>query len=238
MLPKQQNTILEAGPPLLGLDEVDTTARERFLEVEEAIRFLYISMLENMTELISNNSLNGLRHIWLDLYKFRFQRGRLHLLFSTVLQPGTNALNNGQPVPLPLEVAGADKNGIIGMRRDPQPALSSSYGNLSLRLSPSGWAVRRLCMKRRISGEKGATYNQSTLNNRKPTKTLLETEAGTSLLYIKEEDILNDISLAPLSTLRKEEKTAISRLIKKMSSVCFNEGLDFTIFMEEQDLGV
>lgn len=90
---KEQKTLYKSGPPLLGPDRAHATAKNGSPEADEAIRFLCYSMGKNVSELISNNLLYRLRDRWTELDKFRFQRGQLPLVLSTLPDSVGKALN-------------------------------------------------------------------------------------------------------------------------------------------------
>lgn len=54
---KQQENPFEPGPQLLGTDMVDDAAIDLSQEVDDASPFLSYLILENVSDLISNNSL-------------------------------------------------------------------------------------------------------------------------------------------------------------------------------------
>lgn len=60
VLLKQQETVSKGSPQLLGPDVVAVTARDLTSKIEDAI-FKYYSKLENLRNLISNNSLFEMR---------------------------------------------------------------------------------------------------------------------------------------------------------------------------------
>lgn len=89
----------KAKPPLQEPDRVDASARNQSPEIDEMIRFLSYSLLEHLSKVISNNLLCILGDERLEVNKFCFQRVCLPLLFATLPESVTKALNIFQPLP-------------------------------------------------------------------------------------------------------------------------------------------
>lgn len=88
------------------------------------------------------------------------------------------------------------------------------------------------------SFEKKITVNvQTTLKQRKGTKSVLETRAGTVSNNITEEDLGHDIEPAVSRTMR-QERTGITKLVKETSTLWSSYDAEQKRFEEYHDLGV
>lgn len=68
------------------------TAVKRLPKADEAITFLSYLVVQNVSEVISKNSLYSILDECPDLDKFRFQRDRIPLAFATLPKSVFNAL--------------------------------------------------------------------------------------------------------------------------------------------------
>lgn len=157
---------------------MDTTAGSRTPEVDDATPFLSYSMLRNMIGLISNKVLYSIRNKLRALYKLRFQRGSLPLVFYTLTESVEKALDIIQPRPPQVKVTKHDEHGDTVVRSSLQPPLPTSYINLWLVSFAPGWYEPALDMERSRSEEKGTMYVKTTLRERKMGNSPLETGAG------------------------------------------------------------
>lgn len=105
---------------------MDGTARNRSPEVDEAIRFLSHSMLQNLSDIISKSSLYSLMDEWPEMYMFYFQRARHPPVFATLLESATKALNIVRSLSPQVEVMKLDEDGPVIMPPDSQTALLSA----------------------------------------------------------------------------------------------------------------
>lgn len=81
---KQKETLFGAVPPSKGPDGVDATARDRSLEVHEAIRLLCYALLQDVSDVVSSNAPYTLRDDWVELDKFRIKQECLPLAVATL----------------------------------------------------------------------------------------------------------------------------------------------------------
>lgn len=88
-----RKTLPEAGPPPQRPNRKETVARNRSPEVDEVILFLLYYMLENMSDVIFNNSFYRFRDELSEQDMFRFQRASLLLVFPTIVECVTKAVN-------------------------------------------------------------------------------------------------------------------------------------------------
>lgn len=111
---------------------MNVTAKNRTPSIDEVISFLSYTALEKLSELTSNNSLYNLRDAWPYLDKFRFQRCRLLLVFATLPESFTEALNIARLQKQQVGVMELDEYGDLMMRPDLQPASKECVSNPSL----------------------------------------------------------------------------------------------------------
>lgn len=90
---KRKQTPLKAGPPLQEPDGVDETARDRSLDVDEAILFQCYQKLQDLSNVISNNVLYGWQDEWPESDKFHIKQRCVSLTFATLPDFITKALN-------------------------------------------------------------------------------------------------------------------------------------------------
>lgn len=70
-------------------------------------------------------------------------------------------------------------------------------------------------------------YVQSNLLKRKTSCSSLKTEVGAGSHYMKEEEIVDDSQHSACSILRKAGRTAISKYVKEITSLCSIFDMDF-----------
>lgn len=132
---KQEHALFIARTPLQGPDGIDVIARSWTPDGYEAIRYLSYLMLENLIEVISNNSLYSLHDQFSELEKFRFQRDRLLLVFATFLECAIKALNAVRAHQPHVGVKYMVDDGDVVMGPDSHSALTKHYKIWSLLFS-------------------------------------------------------------------------------------------------------
>lgn len=123
----QAEKLFEPGSPLLKPDSVDVPARDWSLNVDDAIRFRWYLMMENLSEVIPANLLYTLRIDWTEVEKFRLQRHGLSLVSALLPESVINYLKITRPWHLRLEVVELDKDRTVVMRPKCQPTITVSY---------------------------------------------------------------------------------------------------------------
>lgn len=96
------------------------------LGVDEAIQFLLYSILENLGDFISNNSLYSVREKWLKEEKFGFQICDLPMVFAILMVSITKALNIVQHRRTKVEVTKLAEHRIMMIIPSSQPTIPSS----------------------------------------------------------------------------------------------------------------
>lgn len=128
--------------------------RRKYPEVDDAVRFLSYAILENLSDMISKNTLLGLCQECPELYSFCFHRGLLPLVFDT--DPGSTikALDAFRSRPQQVDLMELDEDRNVVMKPDSQPVLTCLYRNRSLLFLASEWPDLTLIMKRSGSKKK------------------------------------------------------------------------------------
>lgn len=97
----------------------------------------------------------------------RVQREIIRLVFSTLLEPVTEALSVVRTRSLQVKATELNENGNVVMSSDLQQTLSVRYRNFSLLFFANGWAEPKLGTKRSKSEKNGGMYAQTTMKKRK-----------------------------------------------------------------------
>lgn len=122
-----QHTLFEARSPVWRSDKINSTGRNETSDVNEAVRLLPSSMSDNLSELISKNSLYGFCNAWPGLAESGSERGRLPLMFVTFTEFVTKALNIVQPQQPQMRVTELDEEENVLTRLNLLPALKTCY---------------------------------------------------------------------------------------------------------------
>lgn len=159
---------------MLGSDWVDVRARDRSLEVDQAIFILCYWMLENMSRLISNNSVYGLCEEWSKLETFRYQREILAFM-AAMMQRSFMRLSTSSDCDLHSSaVIEVDENASVVMRIASKAGLIFLDRNRSGRFCTAERSKLKLDMKQSTPSIDSTMYFRGILNMKNSTKTFLE----------------------------------------------------------------
>lgn len=174
----QQETHIEAKPPLRLPDEMKLTARGRSSGFREAILFVSCSVLTDVSEPICSYFHYRLRDEWPEQDDCRSRSRLSPPMLSKLSKSFLKALNIirlGCPQLNGIEV---DEDGSFVMGPDWHTAVTSLYRNCCLLCFTVAWADLKLNMKRSRSTWKCTMYIQLAINKRR--KTPLDAEASSS----------------------------------------------------------
>lgn len=126
-----------------------------------------------------------------------------------------------------MKVAGLEENGIVIIRADCQQALATLYSILLLLSSAAAWAETMLGIKRSRSERKATIYGRTALKRTETVRLPLKIEAEVGAHNREEEDFVDEIEPATLSTPIKDKRTAISKRVRAMAQLPAIWDLDF-----------
>lgn len=107
---EQWETSFEAGPLLLASNEVNTTVRNRWLEVLKTARFLCYLIPAELSEVTFSNSPYGLCHALQNNNKFSLQRTSIPMYFTAFPESVIKPPSLVRPRLLPLKATEVDKD--------------------------------------------------------------------------------------------------------------------------------
>lgn len=108
----------------------------------------------------------------------------------------------------------------------------------SLLISAIGWVEIKLDLKRSVSEQKSTIYVVNIVKKRKTGMSSLEAGADAGLQKIKEEFIADESETVAPRTQSEEHKTAMSKHVKALTSVCSIHVLNSKHLVEEHELAV
>lgn len=94
-----------------------------------------------------------------------------------------------------------------------------------LLFSAAGLTEPKLCVQRFKSEQYSMLHVQRTLKKRKTRRLLRETKARPGGQEIRKECIVKERAPTASSTLREEERTAMSKLVEAMTPLCSMDGV-------------
>lgn len=171
-------------------------------------------MLKNPRDRIFNNLLGGMYDEQLQMDKYWLRRECLSLVFATLPQTVTEALNIARPQQLQLEVVYVDEDENVVLRADTQQASASLYWDPSLLFCADEWTGAKQGTKRPLFVNKGTIVFAN--DDEKTTRSSAKAVGSASVHGTIEKDVVDDVEPSTDSALREGMNTGLSECIREM----------------------